>query len=49
MPEMAAEYGMVRSYLDWLLNLPWSKLGSGAHRYRRSAAHPDEIIMALRK
>src|SRR5258707_2851833 len=26
MPEMAAEYGMVRSYLDWLGELPWSKL-----------------------
>src|SRR5712672_1327885 len=26
MPEMAAEYGMVRSYLDWLVELPWSKL-----------------------
>src|SRR5712672_2915317 len=25
-PEMAAEYGMVRSYLDWLVELPWSKL-----------------------
>ena len=26
MPEMAAEYGMVRSYLEWLVELPWSKL-----------------------
>ena len=24
MPESAAEYGMVRSYLDWLVELPWS-------------------------
>jgi len=23
MPEAAAEYGMVRSYLDWLIELPW--------------------------
>jgi len=23
MPESAAEYGMVRSYLDWLIELPW--------------------------
>src|ERR1700680_1473695 len=26
MPEGAAEYGMTRTYLDWLLELPWSKL-----------------------
>ena len=24
MPEAAAEYGMVRSYLDWLIELPWA-------------------------
>ncbi|MGE5157230.1 MAG: endopeptidase La, partial [Gemmatimonas sp.] len=24
MPEAAAEAGMVRSYLDWLINLPWA-------------------------
>jgi ATP-dependent Lon protease len=28
LPEMAAEYGMVRSYLDWLVELPWSTLDS---------------------
>jgi ATP-dependent Lon protease len=25
LPEIAAEYGMVRSYLEWLVELPWSK------------------------
>jgi ATP-dependent Lon protease len=26
MPEAAAEYGMIRTYLEWLIELPWSKL-----------------------
>ena len=26
MPEAAAEHSMVRTYLDWLIELPWSKL-----------------------
>src|SRR5260370_29148025 len=24
MPEAAAEYGMVRTWLDWLIELPWA-------------------------
>jgi ATP-dependent Lon protease len=24
MPEAAGEYGMVRTYLDWLIDLPWA-------------------------
>ena len=26
MPDASPEYGMIRSYLDWLIDLPWSKL-----------------------
>ena len=29
MPEGAGEYGMVRSYLDWLIELPWSVHSAG--------------------
>src|SRR4030081_1600981 len=28
MPEAAAEYGMTRTYLEWLIELPWAKLDS---------------------
>lgn len=28
MPEGAAEYGMIRGYLDWLIALPWQKLST---------------------
>jgi ATP-dependent Lon protease len=38
MPEAAAEAGMVRSYLDWLIELPW-KLPN-ADRPRRGAPDP---------
>ena len=30
MSDASPEYGMVRGYLDWLINLPWSKLDADA-------------------
>ena len=40
MPEGAAEYGMVRTYLDWLIELPWKLPEESADRHRRGAPHP---------
>ena len=40
MPEGAGEYSMVRTYLDWLIELPWAADAGGADRHRRGAAHP---------
>jgi ATP-dependent Lon protease len=30
MPEAAGEYGMIRTYLDWLIELPWALPGESA-------------------
>ncbi len=50
MPEAAAEYGMIRTYLDWLIELPWA-LGRRSSRStsRRRARILDEDHFGLDK
>ena len=40
MPEGAGEYSMVRTYLDWLIELPWAADAEAAIDIARGAAHP---------
>ena len=40
MPDSSAEYSMVRTYLDWLIELPWKTPEPDGDRHRRGAADP---------
>ncbi|MCI0551572.1 MAG: endopeptidase La [Anaerolineae bacterium] len=40
LPTAAAEYGVIRTYLDWLVSLPWSKLTED----NLEIAHAREIL-----
>ena len=41
-PEAATEYSMVRTYLDWMIDLPWSK----STAYQIDLARAEEILDA---
>ena len=49
MSEAAAEYGMVRTYLEWLVDLPWSKLSSDAIDIAEARRILDEDHFGLPK
>ena len=50
MPEGAAEYSMMRNYLDWLVELPWSVTGPRARSTSpRRAQVLDEDHFGLAK
>jgi ATP-dependent Lon protease len=49
MPEGAAEYSMTRTYLDWLIAMPWSKLDPEQHDIERARAILDEDHYGLDK
>ena len=49
MPEGAAEYSMIRTYLDWLIGMPWSKLDPEQHDIERARAILDEDHYGLDK
>jgi ATP-dependent Lon protease len=40
LPTAAAEYGVIRTYLDWLVSLPWSKMSKD----NLDIAHAREIL-----
>jgi ATP-dependent Lon protease len=49
MPEGAAEYGMIRTYLEWLVELPWSKLDPGRIDIAEARRILDEDHYGLEK
>jgi ATP-dependent Lon protease len=49
MPPAVAEYTMTRNYLDWLINLPWSKFTEDKLDLEDAAALLDQQHFGLRK
>ena len=49
MPEAAAEHGMVRTYLEWLLELPWNELSTDSIDIKSARVILDEDHYGLEK
>ncbi|MBU1627105.1 endopeptidase La [bacterium] len=49
MPPAAAEYTVSRTYLDWLVNLPWSKSSKDKHDLKRAQSILDKDHYDLTK
>jgi ATP-dependent Lon protease len=49
MPQAVAEYTMTRNYLDWLINLPWSKFTEDKLNLEDAAALLDQQHFGLSK
>jgi ATP-dependent Lon protease len=49
LPPAAAEYGVIKTYLDWLTSLPWNKLTEGDIDIARTRAILDEDHYGLDK
>jgi ATP-dependent Lon protease len=47
LPTAAAEYGVIRSYLDWLVSLPWSKISQDNLDIAHARAVLDEDHFGL--
>lgn len=49
MPEAAAEYSMLQTYMDWMVSLPWNKLSEGEIDIARARRILDEDHYGLAK
>ena len=49
MPPMAPEVGIIRTYVDWILDLPWTKSTPDNLDVKHAAKILTAIIMDLRK
>ena len=49
MPPMAPEVGIIRTYIDWIVDLPWSNVSPDNLDVKNAAKILSAIITDLRK